>query len=351
MLRGRTAGGISSWTTLSLRARPAIRRYRRPGLHEPCGPGRESPGLRNIVEVRQFRGERFRGRRDLMSSGPSHRGRVPAGSRGLVPEAESASSRCGRAEDPIFAGFKHGGVFTLLRRRADLSLRPGGALAARVRRGTHYLKGLDASVHAIDRVREGRTWSSRAATLRWRGRRARRPGSRSIGDCDLISDLDAGRVLHVEPPAEQGAAARNERAARVSGADQRAGIRRLVCPSRAVPERLRPDAISAAGMPERRGRASDLRQCEQRGFRARAHVRRVRELGDELERAQSRSGRDLGVRLLQSRSVFLAGSDVLCQPVDLIAAYLDADRAGRFRSSPRHARSRPIASRAMHSAF
>ena len=78
----------------------------------------------------------------LLEQGASYRRRI-----GLKPIAAPG--------DPIFAGFKHG-AFSLYFGDApiyhfDLEGRWQRAFVD----GTHYLKGLDATVHAIDRVREG----------------------------------------------------------------------------------------------------------------------------------------------------------------------------------------------------
>src|SRR5277367_999426 len=78
----------------------------------------------------------------LLEQGASYRRRI-----GLKPRATSG--------DPIFAGFKPG-AFSLYFGDApiyhfDLEGRWQRAFVE----GTHYLKGLDATVHAIDRVREG----------------------------------------------------------------------------------------------------------------------------------------------------------------------------------------------------
>ena len=67
---------------------------------------------------------------------------------------------------------------------------------------THYLKSLDTSVHAIDRVREGANLVLRRRTL----------GADDIHDLDLqvrgialglIAELDGGRLLRQEPPMDK----------------------------------------------------------------------------------------------------------------------------------------------------
>ena len=81
------------------------------------------------------------------------------------------------AGDPIFAGFRPG-VFSLYFGDApiyhfDLEGRWQRAFVA----GTHYLKGLDATVQAIDRVREGANLVLKRRTLGYaEAQRPRRPG-------------------------------------------------------------------------------------------------------------------------------------------------------------------------------
>src|SRR4051794_1915368 len=102
--------------------------------------------------------------------------------------------------DPIFAGFRTG-VFSLYFGDApifhfDLEGRWQRAFVA----GTHYLKGLDATVQAIDRVRRGENLVLKRRTL----------GFADASDLDaqvrasalgVLEALDAGRLGPLSPPA------------------------------------------------------------------------------------------------------------------------------------------------------
>ena len=95
----------------------------------------------------------------------------------LLTAGESASNRLRLPGDPIFAGFKQG-AFSLYFGDApiyhfDLEGRWQRAFVD----GTHYLKGLDATVHAIDRVREGPNLVLKRQNVD--GCRGRRPRRRS----------------------------------------------------------------------------------------------------------------------------------------------------------------------------
>src|SRR5262249_35358766 len=105
------------------------------------------------------------------------------------------------AGDPIFAGFK-GGAFSLYFGDApivhfDLEGRWQRAYVD----GLHYLKGLDANVQSIDRVRGGVTLTRRRRTLG--------PAESGAIDAwvqstalDLLAALEGGRLNRVEPPSK-----------------------------------------------------------------------------------------------------------------------------------------------------
>ncbi|HMF35783.1 MAG TPA: hypothetical protein VKF17_04060, partial [Isosphaeraceae bacterium] len=122
----------------------------------------------------------------LLQGGALYRSRV-----GLVSASGPA--------DLLFAGFKNG-AFSLYFGDAPIY---HFDLEGRWQRAyvdvTHYLKSLDASVHAIDRVREGANLVLRRRALR----------DDEIRDLDLqvraialgqIAELDGGRLRRQEPP-------------------------------------------------------------------------------------------------------------------------------------------------------
>jgi hypothetical protein len=246
----------------------------------------------------------------LLKQGASYRKRI-----GLEPVSG--------AEDPIFAGFKQA-AFSLYFGDApiyhfDLEGRWQRAFAG----GTHYLKGLDGCVHAIDRVRDGENLVLK--------RRALDDGEAGELDAQvrsvamaMISDLDGGRVSQVEPPAQKAEPiATSELRAfleRISGWDgarwstHRERYERAYGPMPFLP----PECLNAVVVQATVGNAGGM------SFALGPVSQTVVRSAAEVEAHAREVAAIWGLRLLQSRSLFLAGSDVLCQPVDSIAAYLDA---------------------------
>src|SRR5205823_3012369 len=65
--------------------------------------------------------------------------------------------------------------------------------------GRHYLKGLDTSVQAVERAREGKSLVLRRRTLGYAESSDLDAFVRSTV-LDLVADLDAGRFEHLAPP-------------------------------------------------------------------------------------------------------------------------------------------------------
>ncbi len=104
--------------------------------------------------------------------------------------------------DPIFAGFKPG-AFSLYFGDApiyhfDLEGRWQRIFAD----GIHYLKGLDAEIHAIDRVREGPNLVLRRRRLGYEEATDLDLGIRSVA-LELLADSSAGRLRFREPPPDK----------------------------------------------------------------------------------------------------------------------------------------------------
>ncbi len=102
--------------------------------------------------------------------------------------------------DPIFTGFKRGAFSVYFGDAPIYHFDLDGRWQRAFVEGIHYLKGLDATVHAIDRVREGANLVLKRRTL----------GDAEASDFDvkvrsmalgLIADMDAGRFRRREPPA------------------------------------------------------------------------------------------------------------------------------------------------------
>ena len=176
----------------------------------------------------------------LLQGGALYRSRV-----GLV----SASG----PEDLLFAGFKKG-AFSLYFGDAPIY---HFDLEGRWQRAyvdvTHYLKSLDTSVHAIDRVREGANLVLRRRALRDDEIRDLDVQVRGIA-LGLIAELDGGRLRRQEPPTDK-AQPWTTRPCGIFWKNRPLGCRGLGCSPSAVPGDLWPPPFSAAGLPER-GRLS-----------------------------------------------------------------------------------------------
>jgi hypothetical protein len=248
----------------------------------------------------------------LLNQGALYRRRI-----GLEPVSVSG--------DPIFAGFKHG-AFSLYFGDApiyhfDLEGRWQRAFVE----GIHYLKGLDADIHAIDRVREGPNLVLRR----------RRLGYEEAGDLDsrirsvaleLLADLGAGRLRFREPPtAKAQPLGRDElddfleRISRWDNAAWFAHRERYLGTYGPLPF-LPPDCLNAIVLQATLGHA-DGRSFGM-GRAAEYYVRTRTEFEQHARDVAALWGR----RVSQSRVAFLAGSDALRCPVDDVAAYLDAIR-------------------------
>jgi hypothetical protein len=224
--------------------------------------------------------------------------------------------------DPVFAGFRPG-VFSLYFGDAPIYHfdREGRWQRAFVA-GTHYLKGLDATVQAIDRIREGENLVLKRRTL----------GYAEAGDLDarirdtaiaLLSDVNGERLERLGPPTSAATLAVDElrdaleQVMRWDAAAWFAQRERFVETYGPLPL-LPPDALGAVVLQGTLGHANGI--AFGAGQAADHAVRSPREFAAHAAAVR----RLLGHRLAQSRSVFLAGSDVLRQPPELVAAYLAA---------------------------
>jgi hypothetical protein len=224
--------------------------------------------------------------------------------------------------DPIFAGFKH----------AAFSLYCGDApiyhfdLEGRWQRafveGTHYLKGLDTTTQAIDRVREGANLVLRRRTLDRAEAAAfdERVRSHALG---LIEALDGGRLEPVGPPPGSEPLAVDELRGfleRIAGWDAaawRAHREQYQATYGPLPF-LPPDCLNAVVL------QATLGHAEGWAFElAKAAAHSVRSPAEFEEHARA-VARLLGRRAWQCRDVFLGGSDVLRRPADEVAAYLES---------------------------
>ena len=124
---------------------------------------------------------------------------------------------------------------------------------------THYLKSLDTTVQAIDRVREGANLVLRRRTLGEDEAAGLDLQVRGIA-LGLMGELDSARDPPPGAARGQGSSPGERSASRVPGEDRRLGRVGVAGTPRAVQIHLRAAALSAAAMPERRRPPGDNRQ-------------------------------------------------------------------------------------------
>ena len=228
--------------------------------------------------------------------------------------------------EPIFAGFKPGAFAIYFGDAPFYHFDLEGRWQRAFVDGTHFLKALDGTVQSIDRVREGPNLVLKRSTLA----QAAAERFRLAGPVNGAG-IDRGTGCRKAGPRRailaQGDAAFAGRAPRFSRADQPLGLVRLARPSRALSRDLRPDAFPSAGMPERGHSAGDA--FVRPSSLDPAVLRRPSPTGARRTIFSSTPAQVAalwGRRLLQSRTIFLAGSDVLRLPEGDVVEYLNAIR-------------------------
>jgi hypothetical protein len=245
----------------------------------------------------------------LLQSGALYRSRV-----GLVSVSAQA--------DLLFAGFKKG-AFSLYFGDAPIyHFDLEGRWQRAYIESTHYLKSLETSVHAIDRVREGANLVLKRRALRDDEVRDLDLQVRGIA-LGLITELDAGRLRRQEPPAGKAQpldnAALRDFLARIARWDAAAWdvhhqqYRATYGPLPFLP----PDCQNAVVLQATHGCAGGVRFGN-----GPASTHAVRSPA-EFHRHALDVARLMGRRLLQTRIGFLAAGDVLRLPADDVMTYLE----------------------------
>ena len=246
----------------------------------------------------------------------------------LLEQGASYHRRIGLEErasqgDPIFAGFKTG-AFSLYFGDApiyhfDLEGRWQRAFV----NGTHYLKGLDASVQAIDRVREGANLTLKRRNLSYAETSDFDAVVRTTA-IDLCARLDAERLDRVEPKSPKARTVESDelrdfldRISRWDTAAWFAHRERYLSAYGPLPL-LPPECQGAVVVQATLGHATGV--AFGGGPASEPYTRSV----TEFEGHAKDVARLWGRRLSQSRIVFLAGADVLHQPGEEVAGYLSA---------------------------
>lgn len=245
----------------------------------------------------------------LLQSGALYRSRV-----GLFP--------VGRPAQLVFTGFKKGAFSIYFGDAPIYHFDLEGRWQRAYIEPTHYLKGLDTRVHAIDRVREGANLVLKRRVLT----------PQEVADLDLhvrdvaqglITELDAGRLDRQEPPAEKAqplsAKPLRDFLARISSWDtaawsaHRDRYRATYDPLPFLPPECQNAVVLQATLGDAQGVSFGLGPGSEHVVRTtaefEAHVWAVSHL--------------LGRRLLQSRLAFLAGSNVLRLPHETVSGYLE----------------------------
>ena len=226
----------------------------------------------------------------------------------------------GATGDPVFAGFKPGAFSVYFGDAPVMHFDREGRWQRAFVDGVHYLKALDTTVQAIDRVREGENMVLKRRTLDAPEATALDATVTSLA-VDLIDALDSGRNEKVGPtgkgrpidPADLRAFL--EQIARwdaAAWADHRERHRAAYGRLPFLPPDCPNPVVLQATLGHRGGRAFGGAASEPLRVRTpaefRTHAREVAAL--------------LGRRVEQGKAVFLAGPDVLRRPTEDIAAYL-----------------------------
>ncbi len=245
----------------------------------------------------------------LLETGALYRRRI-----GLVPATGK--------DEPIFAGFKHGAFSLYFGDEPIYHFDLEGRWQRAYVDGLHFLKGLDAEVHAIDRLREGPNMVLRRRKLSFGEAGDLDARIRSVA-LDLMAGLDGGRFVRKSPPlgkadplADRDLRDFLEGISRWDAAAWFAHRERYTGTYGPLPF-LPPECQNAVVLQATLGHAGG--QTFGLSKAAEPYVRGAEEFAQHAGEVARLWGR----RLLQSRLIFLAGDDVLYQPLELVEAYLD----------------------------
>jgi hypothetical protein len=225
--------------------------------------------------------------------------------------------------DLVFAGFKKG-AFSIYFGDApifhfDLEGRWQRAFVG----STHYLKSLEATIHTIDRDREGPNLVLRRRTLGEAESRELDGQVRGIA-LGLLSELEHARLQRQEPPIEKARPLDDdtlrEFLGKIASWDSTAwsAHRDLYQATYGPLPFLTPECQNAVILQATLGCAGGASFGKGPVFE---HSVRSE---DEFQRHAQQVARLMGRRLEQARLAFLAGSDVLRLPHERVLAYLDA---------------------------
>lgn len=225
--------------------------------------------------------------------------------------------------DFVFAGFKQGAFSLYFGDAPIFHFDLEGRWQRAYIRDRHYLKRLDASIHEINRVREGSNLVLKRRVLDESEASRLDSEIREVAET-LRSDVDA-RAFRIEGPPDEKARAIDADSLRafldrIATWDAKAwdAHRKLYDDSYGPLPFTPPSCQNAVILQATRG---DAGRMSFGGGEAHEHSVRTPEEFEAHARAVAAL---LGRRLNQTRAVFLAGADVLRQPAGEVLGYLDA---------------------------
>ncbi|WZO98199.1 hypothetical protein EP7_005256 [Isosphaeraceae bacterium EP7] len=233
--------------------------------------------------------------------------------------------RSDEVADPVFAGFK-AGAFSLYYGDApiyhfDLDGRWQRAYVG----ATHYLKALDTSVQAIDRVRVGENLVLRRRTLPY-AEAADLDASIRSAAIELAEAASSGEMRRLEPPPAAHSIdpeTLRDTLDRIAGWDAAAwfAARERYLDTYGPLPFLPPDCQNALTLQATMGPSDEwgLGGGKRAASDSWREVRTRRQFADHIKAVS----RLIGRREFQYRVLFLAGSDVLRLPIDDVAGYLE----------------------------
>lgn len=223
--------------------------------------------------------------------------------------------------EPIFAGFKQGAFSLYYGDGPIYHFDREGRWQRAFIHGIHYLKGLDNTIQAIDRVREGANLVLKRRTLFFAEASDLDASIRTTA-LDLLEALTAGALERVEPPAQVQSLTTEalcDFLERVVEWDATAWFahREKYLATYGVLPFLPPDSQNSLTLQATLGHADGI--VFGGGAAAPYYQRTIEEFATHTREVVKLFGQ----RRLQYRNIFLAGSDVLRLPSETVTAYLE----------------------------
>ena len=224
-------------------------------------------------------------------------------------------------KEPIFAGFKPGAFAVYFGDAPFYHFDLEGRWQRAFVDGTHFLKGLDGTVQSIDRVRDGASLVLKRGTLSLAAASDFDSQVRSMA-LSLIADLDAGELGRIEPKSSRAIPLAPDELRDFlqqitgwTGAAWLAGRESYVATYSRMPF-LPPECVNAVVLQATLGHAADFGSGQ--ACTTEPYQRSAAEFRGHVQEVAALWGR----RLLQSRTIFLAGSEVLRRPEKDVMTYL-----------------------------